>query len=118
MTGEAKRTARRAAALALAAAGGLAAAAGGPLHRLPTDYVFARGDGSPGPVTFSHASHVDAAKPACVAWHPRIFRITETGRPQDRERITHARMEKGAACGACHGKAAFGLDGCDACHRS
>lgn len=99
-------------------AGAGAAVAAGKLHRLPNDYVFARSEGSPGPVTFSHGSHVDTAKPACVTCHPRLFRITETGRAWDREPITHARMEKGAACGACHGKAAFGFDTCDACHKS
>jgi c(7)-type cytochrome triheme protein len=101
-------------ALALAASG---AAAAGKLHRLPTDYVFARSEGSPGAVTFSHASHVDEKKPACLSCHPRVFRITETGRPADKERIQHARMEAGAACGACHGKTAFGFDSCDTCHR-
>jgi c(7)-type cytochrome triheme protein len=111
-----KRALQVAAVLAVALAAGTAAGAG-RLHRLPSDYVFARGEGSPGPVTFSHASHVDEAKPACLACHPRAFRITESGRPQDRDRITHARMEKGAACGACHGKAAFGFDSCDTCHR-
>jgi len=99
-------------------AAGTVAAAGGPLHRLPPDYVFARAEGDPGPVIFSHASHVDAKKPACLTCHPRVFRITETGRPQDREPITHARMDKGAACGACHGKTAFALDSCENCHRS
>jgi c(7)-type cytochrome triheme protein len=111
-----KRALQVAAVLVVALAAGTAAGAG-KLHRLPTDYVFARGEGSPGPVTFSHASHVDEAKPACLACHPRTFRITESGRPQDRDRITHARMEKGAACGACHGKAAFGFDSCETCHR-
>ncbi len=117
MTRNANVAARLAAALALCLAAGTATAVG-TLHKLPTDYVFARGDGSPGPVTFSHGSHVDVKKPACVACHPRTFRITETGRPQDREAITHARMEKGAACGACHGKSAFALDTCDTCHKS
>jgi c(7)-type cytochrome triheme protein len=117
MTRNARLAARLAAVLALGLAAGTAAAVG-TLHRLPTDYVFARSDGSPGPVTFSHTSHVDAKKPACITCHPRTFRITESGRPQDRERITHARMEKGAACGACHGKEAFGLDSCDSCHKS
>jgi c(7)-type cytochrome triheme protein len=110
--------ARSAACLALLAAAGAAAAASGKLHRLPQDYVFARGGESPGPVTFSHATHVDSSKPACMTCHPRIFRITESGRPQDRDRITHGRMEAGGACGACHGKAAFGFDSCDACHRT
>jgi c(7)-type cytochrome triheme protein len=110
------RSARLAAALALALAA-TGAAAAGKLHRLPGDYVFPRGEGSPGAVTFSHGSHVDEKKPACLACHPRVFRITETGRPADKEPIQHARMEAGAACGACHGKTAFGFDSCDTCHR-
>jgi len=116
MTRHPDTVARLAVALALAFVA-TAALAGGKLHRLPTDHVFARGEGSPGAVTFSHASHVDAAKPACLTCHPRIFRITEAGRRADKEPIQHARMEAGAACGACHGTAAFGLDTCDNCHK-
>jgi c(7)-type cytochrome triheme protein len=108
--------ARLAAALALTLLA-TTALAGGKLHRLPKDYPFPRGEGSPGAVTFSHASHVDEKKPACLACHPRVFRITEAGKPADREPIQHARMEAGAACGACHGKAAFGFETCDNCHK-
>ncbi len=93
------------------------AAAGGKLSRLPGDYIFARGDGSPGPVTFSHATHVDAAKPSCVTCHPKSFRILESGRTVTAEPIQHKHMEAGAACGACHGKTAFGFDSCDTCHK-
>lgn len=106
----------------LAALGGAllatAALAAGNLQRLPTDYAFPRGEGSPGPVIFSHASHVDAKKPSCVTCHPRTFRITETGRTASREVVKHERMEAGGACGACHGKAAFGFDSCELCHKS
>ena len=108
---------RCAAALALMAGATLALAAG-PLHRLPADYAFPQGDGSPGKVTFSHTSHVDSKKPECLTCHPRTFRITESGKPVDREPIKHSRMDAGAACGACHGKAAFGFDSCDLCHKS
>lgn len=87
------------------------------LQKLPTDYVFPRGEGSPGPVMFSHASHVDAAKPSCTTCHPREFRILEAGRTASREAIRHDRMQAGAACGACHGKTAFGFDSCELCHR-
>ena len=93
------------------------AVAGGALQRLPGDYVFARGDGSPGPVTFSHASHIDAARPSCLGCHPKTFRILEAGRTASRDPIRHERMEAGAACGACHGKAAFGFETCDNCHK-
>ncbi len=88
------------------------------LSKLPVDYVFARGDGSPGAVTFSHQSHVDAAKPACVSCHPSTFRILESGRTMTGDRIQHQHMEKGAGCGACHGKTAFGFESCENCHRS
>ena len=105
------------AALLLLGAGGVSAA-GSRLHRLPADRELKTGDGSPGKVTFSHGSHVDTAKPACLACHPRLFRITEKERLQDVEPITHARMEKGGACGACHGKSAFNFETCDMCHKS
>jgi c(7)-type cytochrome triheme protein len=94
-----------------------AAAAGGKLQKLPADYVFPRGDGSPGAVTFSHGTHVDTVRPACVACHPRSFRILEAGRTTSRDPIRHDRMEAGAACGSCHGKAAFGFESCDLCHK-
>jgi c(7)-type cytochrome triheme protein len=93
------------------------ALAGGKLQKLPTDYVLSRGDGSPGPVMFSHETHVDAAKPSCTTCHPREFRILEAGRTASREPIRHDRMEAGAACGACHGKTAFGFDSCEMCHK-
>ncbi len=95
-----------------------AAAAGGKLSKLPVDYIFPRGDGSPGPVTFSHQSHVDAAKPSCAVCHPKNFRILETGKDITGQPLQHSRFEAGAACGACHGKTAFAFDACDSCHRS
>jgi c(7)-type cytochrome triheme protein len=106
--------------LAAAAAAVLLAApalGGSKLQKLPPDYVFARGEGSPGPVMFSHASHVDAAKPSCATCHARTFRILEAGKTFNRDPIRHDRMEKGAACGACHGKTAFGFDSCELCHK-
>jgi len=93
------------------------ALAASKLQKLPSDYVFARGEGSPGPVMFSHQSHVDAAKPSCTTCHSKMFRILEAGRTTSRDPIRHDRMEKGAACGACHGKTAFGFDSCDLCHK-
>ncbi len=94
------------------------AAAAGKLSKLPVDYVFPRGDGSPGPVTFSNQSHVDAKAPSCLGCHPKNFRILETGKDITAQPLQHARFEAGAACGACHGKTAFGFDSCDTCHRS
>jgi len=95
-----------------------ALAAADRLPKLPGDYIFARGEGSPGAVTFSHKSHVDAAKPTCLACHPRSFRILESGKDLTGQPLRHARFEAGAACGACHGKGktAFDLDTCENCH--
>ncbi len=116
MTRNIQRWSKWAAALAVAVVA-TTAAAGGDLKRLPGDYVLPRGEGSPGAVTFSHATHVDTAKPSCVTCHPSSFRILEAGRTRDGQPIVHARMEKGDACGSCHGKAAFGFDTCDNCHK-
>ncbi|WP_242392734.1 c(7)-type cytochrome triheme domain-containing protein [Anaeromyxobacter oryzisoli] len=95
--------------------GGAALADG--LPNLPQGLALPRGTDSPGQVTFNHESHVDAAKPGCVSCHPRRFAIL--GRSATERRtpaITHAAMEKGEACGACHGKQAFGFDDCTGCH--
>jgi c(7)-type cytochrome triheme protein len=94
------------------------ASAGGKVTKLPADYAFPSGEGSPGKVTFSHASHVDTAKPSCVACHPQAFRILESGRTATGQPIRHQQMEAGAGCGACHGKTAFAFDSCDTCHKS
>jgi c(7)-type cytochrome triheme protein len=104
--------------IAVVAAAALAtAAAAGGLEKLPPDHAFTPGEGSPGKVTFSHQSHVDPAKPGCTNCHPRLFRTMEKGATSDGSPIRHAVMEKGGQCGACHGKAAFGFDSCDSCHR-
>jgi c(7)-type cytochrome triheme protein len=100
-------------ALAFALAAGLASA--GEL-KMPEDAKLPMGDGSPGQVTFSHESHVDAAKPSCVTCHPRSFSILKTSAASG-ARITHEAMEKGKqSCGACHGSSAFGFDDCSMCH--
>ncbi len=99
---------------ALAFAGG--ALADG-LPRLPVALKLAQSGDSPGVVTFNHDMHVDPSKPACVACHPARFSIL--GRSSGLRRapaVTHAAMEKGQACGACHGKAAFNFDDCTMCH--
>ncbi len=91
----------------------------GTLPKMPRDFVFPQGDGSPGKVTFSHASHVDQTHPACTGCHPALFRILESGATADGSRIVHASMEAKRYCGACHNDArAFGLTQCDLCHRS
>jgi c(7)-type cytochrome triheme protein len=67
-------------------------------------------------VVFAHGTHVDPARPACTVCHPREFRILKAS-PR-RAPVTHAEMDKGRYCGACHdGKKAFALDDCAACHQ-
>jgi len=68
-------------------------------------------------VTFSHASHVDERQPSCLSCHPRTFAILQKGKAVGLEQVKHEAMEKGQACGACHGKQAFGLDACENCHK-
>jgi c(7)-type cytochrome triheme protein len=90
----------------------------GELSRLPKDGTLPQGDGSPGKVTFSHASHVDADSPRCVTCHPLSFSILQRVSASSRRPITHDAMEKRhEACGACHGKTAFGFDDCTNCHK-
>lgn len=88
------------------------------LSRLPKDFPFPQGDGSPGQVTFSHQTHVDQKRPDCTGCHPALFKIVERGTPVEGGPIRHSSMQAGRQCGACHnGKAAFGLDNCPLCHR-
>ena len=88
------------------------------MPRLPDAIQIARSADSPGEVAFNHSTHVDQEKPECTSCHPKQFRILKAN--AGRRPITHAEMEKGRACGACHdGKKAFGLqDDCTPCHRS
>lgn len=103
------------AAVLLLAAWGTALAAQS-LPKLPEALQLARGTDSPGQVIFNHASHVDVDKPSCTGCHPRQFRILKDTK---RAAITHADMEKGRQCGACHdGKHASGMDDCTMCHAS
>ncbi len=101
-------------AVALALAG---AAVAKDLPRLPEDRAIARSGDSPGVVTFRHSSHVDSDRPACLTCHPARFSILGSARAKPAAAITHDAMEKkGEACGACHGKQAFGFDECSNCH--
>ncbi len=86
--------------------------------RLPKDYVFPKGAGSPGTVTFSHASHVDSRDPKCATCHNGTFRIMEAGKPVQGE-LSQKRIHEGDLCASCHnGKTAFSVqDDCSACHR-
>ncbi len=86
------------------------------LPRLPGPVALKRGADSPGLVTFRHESHVDSAKPTCLACHPERFSLLGRTATEKRPDITHDRMTGGRDCGACHGKEAFGLDDCTNCH--
>ena len=94
-----------------------AGAAADGLQKLPPDRAFPSSDGSPGKVTFSHQSHVDPKAPGCTNCHPKLFKTLDKSATADGQPITHKAMEQGRQCGACHGKAAFGFDSCDSCHR-
>jgi c(7)-type cytochrome triheme protein len=100
---------------ALLAGGALAAQV---LPKLPDGLPLPQSADSPAQVTFNHVTHVDEAKPACTTCHPSLFRILPKGSPRPKATITHAAMEKGELCGACHdGKKAFALaDDCTLCH--
>ena len=83
--------------------------------RLPADVTYRAADGSPGPVVFSHTTHVAFAENRCLGCHPAPFTML---RPIGR--ITHEDMDAGRSCGVCHdGKMAHGTqEGCDSCHGS
>ena len=100
--------------LLLGLAGALVA---GSLPRLPNDRALPQGEGSPGVVTFRHATHVDAGRPDCTTCHPSLFPILRRTAAQAVPRLKHESMEKGVACGKCHdGKSAQGFDDCATCH--
>jgi c(7)-type cytochrome triheme protein len=113
MTATLTRTRLLVAALTLLGAG---LAVAHDLPRLPAELALKRGADSPGVVAFRHESHVDAAKPTCLACHPERFSLLGRTSTEARPAITHERMTAGRDCGACHGKEAFGLDDCTMCH--
>jgi c(7)-type cytochrome triheme protein len=82
--------------------------------RLPSDVTYSGAEGSPGPVIFSHTTHVPLADNRCIACHPAPFSILGPTR-----QITHEEMNKGLKCGTCHdGTKASGVqDACNHCHR-
>jgi c(7)-type cytochrome triheme protein len=89
------------------------------LPKLPRDVTFPQAKDSPGRVVFSHATHVDQAKPECTACHPKVFKLVNPQIAAGAVQLVHVKMEKGAQCGMCHnGKDARGFDDCTMCHRS
>lgn len=84
--------------------------------RLPPDATYRFFETTaPGPVVFSHATHVPLTDTRCVTCHPAPFSIL-----QPAGRITHEEMNSGQKCGACHnGTKASGVeDNCDHCHHT
>lgn len=65
------------------------------------------GDGSPGPVTFRHSSHVDASAPECASCHAANRFSLLAGR-----RSTGEVLHDDAHCGACHDA----KKDCEFCH--
>ena len=86
------------------------------LPRLPKELNMPKGGDSPGQVVFRHDSHVDSARPSCVPCHPQRFSILGKNALEKRAVLKHETMEKGQACGGCHGKEAFGFKDCENCH--
>lgn len=93
-----------------------AAAVADDLPRLPGALKLPQGGDSPGVVTFNHDMHLDLQAPACVGCHPGLFSILGRSAARRREAVTHPAMERGEACGACHGKSAFDFGDCTMCH--
>lgn len=104
--------------LAVVALAALGMVSAQEMPRLPADVTLSRGADSPGPVVFSHQLHIAVqSKADCTACHPKLAPIVKT-KAGRRDPITHAKMEKGLSCGACHnGKAAHGFEDCSSCHK-
>jgi c(7)-type cytochrome triheme protein len=72
--------------------------------------------GMPGPVTFSHESHVNQQKAKCADCHPKVFKMKK-----GENNITQASFKEGKYCGACHnGQKAFSATAqadCNKCHK-
>ena len=81
----------------------------------PPAITFASAKDAPGPVTFTHASHL-ARGAKCADCHPGLFKMQKGGIS-----LTMEAMAGGKACGACHnGKKAFEVmdgDKCTTCHK-
>ena len=75
-------------------------------------------EAKPGPVTFDHAKHTEAAKKDCKACHDTLF--PQAKAPLNYKESMHKKAETDKkSCGACHvaGGAAFESKGnCNKCH--
>jgi len=72
--------------------------------------------GTPGPVLFSHETHVNQYKAKCTDCHTKIFKMKK-----ESSKMTQALFAEGKFCGACHdGKKAFSAVAkadCQKCHK-
>ncbi len=89
--------------------GGASAAA----FKGPKPFVFKRGEGSPGAVTFRHATHLGGSM-SCRTCHPKPWAMKGTAPLPD------GAMHEPSACGMCHdGKRSFSVEDenkCARCH--
>ena len=109
--------------VALSVGLGLTLLAGGPglsQVKIPEAFVMEKGEGSPGPVSFSHAKHT-AKVDKCTTCHLKTFKMK---RGQSGT-ITLEALQEGKFCGSCHdgktqiaGVVVFPIDACDKCHPS
>ncbi|MBI2216906.1 MAG: hypothetical protein HYU51_06370 [Candidatus Rokubacteria bacterium] len=96
-----------------------ASASAGAPPKLPPDFQIPQADSSPGPVTFSHATHVPKTG-KCTTCHMKDLKMKRGGSGP----ITLDAKQEGKYCGACHdgktsmaGATVFAIDECDKCHR-
>lgn len=80
---------------------------------LPEDFFMTQSEYSPGPVTFSHDSHVDTSSPMCGTCHTTTYSILTRSTTSRGETMHSAKY-----CGKCHdGENAFNWeDNCEVCH--
>lgn len=85
---------------------------------LPEDITFPLGEGSPGPVTFSHQSHVLMQEPpTCASCHAEGGFSILKSEPSQKQPLLMEPMYNGESCGKCHnGDAAFSSEDCQSCH--
>jgi c(7)-type cytochrome triheme protein len=77
----------------------------------PAPIAYKPAEGSPGPVTFRHATHLGKAA-TCKSCHPKPFAMKSAGARPD------GAMHEGSACGMCHnGRTTFGTEDDKACAR-
>lgn len=82
--------------------------------KMPEDVNFPTAEGSPGPVTFRHGSHLDAKQARCAPCHSGQFSLLTSSR-----RATSRDFHSRQLCGACHdGQKSFNVaEDCQLCHQ-